>query len=59
MIFTVAYNMDMRTEDIGWIFQNNHEDHNLITIECEANTPDGAISSAVSKLVSEWKEMVL
>lgn len=56
MIFTVAYNMDMRTEDVDWIFQNNHGDHNLITVECEANTPDDAISAAVSKLVSEWKE---
>lgn len=56
MIFTVAYNLDMRTEDIGWIFQNNNEDRNLITVECEANNPADAIQVAISKLVAEWKD---
>ena len=56
MIFTVAYNMDMRTEDVDWIFQNNHGDHNMITVECEANNASDAIQVAISKLVAEWKD---
>lgn len=56
MTFTVAYNMDMRTENTDWIFQNNNGDRNLRTMKCEANTTDDAISAAVSKLASEWKE---
>lgn len=56
MIFTVAYNLDMRTEDVGWIFQNNNDDRNMITVECEANNPADAIKVAISKLVAEWKD---
>lgn len=56
MTFTVAYNMDMRTENIDWIFQNNNGDRNLRTMKCEANTPDDAIRVAIAKLVSEWQE---
>lgn len=56
MTFTVAYNMDMRTENTDWIFQNNNGDHNLRTENTEADTPDDAIRVAIAKLVSEWQE---
>lgn len=56
MNFTVAYNMDMRTENTGWIFQNNNGDHNLKTETIEANTPDDAIALTISKLMAELQE---